>query len=127
MARKTIKTSTILVSDAEGFRVYPSREDMPQQVRERLDKSITGGMAATVLIADPRGRDEILKALRGEPSALNNGVPGLGRRAAAALVSGKPVPAGPLWLQSRSVRLAVAFGVPLAFACAFWALLALQK
>lgn len=127
MARKTIKTSTILVSDAEGFRVYPSREDMPQQVRERLDKSITGGMAATVLIADPRGRDEILKALRGEPSALNNGVPGLGRRAAAALVSGKPVPAGPLWLQSRPVRLAVAFGVPLAFACAFWALLALQK
>ena len=127
MARKTIKTSTILVSDAEGFRVYPSREDMPQQVRERLNKSITGGMAATVLIADPRGRDEILKALRGEPSALNNGVPGLGRRAAAALVSGKPVPAGPLWLQSRSVRLALAFGVPLAFACAFWALLALQK
>ena len=48
MARTTIKTSTILVSDAEGFRVYPSREEMPQQVRERLDKSITGGMAATV-------------------------------------------------------------------------------
>jgi len=127
MARTTIKTSTILVSDAEGFRVYSSREDMPPQVRERLEKSISGGMAATVLIADPRGRDEILKTLRGEPSALNNGVPGLGPRAAAALASDKALPAGPLWLQSRSVRLAIAFGVPFVFACAFWALLALQK
>ncbi len=127
MARTTIKTSTILVSDSDGFHVYSSREDMPPNVRERLEKSITGGMAATVLIADPRGRDEILKTLRGEPSALNDGVPGLGRRAAAALVSDKPLPAGPLWLQSRTVRLAIAFGVPFVFACTFWAILYLQK
>jgi hypothetical protein len=125
MARTTIKTSTILVSDKKGLRVYPSRAEMPARDRERLEKSLTGGMAATVLIADPRGRDEILKTLRGEASALNDGIPGLVRRGTrepeTALVS------GPVWLQSRAVRLLLAFGVPLLFGAGFWALLAFHK
>jgi hypothetical protein len=125
MGRTTIKTSTILVSDNKGLRVYPSRAEMPPQVRERLEKSLTGGMAATVLIADPRGRDEILKTLRGEASALNDGVPGLVRRGAREPET--KLVAGPVWLQSRAVRLLLAFGIPLLFGAGFWALLLFHK
>jgi hypothetical protein len=126
MGRTTIKTSTILASTDRGIQVFSSREQMPAHLRAQLEKSITGGMAATVLIADPRGRDEILKTLRGEVSALNEGVPGLVRRAAHAAPP-KPVPAGPAWLQSRLVRVALAFGIPVIVGLSFGALLWFQK
>lgn len=125
MGRTTIKTSTILVSDDRGIRVFPSRADMPGRLRERLDQSLTGGMAATVLIADPRGREEILKTLRGEASALNEGVPGLVRRRSRE--TAPPLIAGPVWLQSRAVRLLLAFGIPLLFGVSFWALLVFHR
>lgn len=125
MGRNTIKTSTILVSDDRGLRVFPSRAEMPPRLRERLDHSLTGGMAATVLIADPRGREEILKSLRGEASALNEGVPGLVRRRSRE--AAPPLITGPAWLQSRAVRLLLAFGIPLLFGVSFWALLVFHR
>ena len=125
MGRNTFKTSTILVSDRHGLRVYPSRAEMPPHLRTRLDQSLNGGMAATVLIADPRGRDEILKTLRGEVSALNDGVPGLARRRSRQTET--TLAAGPVWLRSRVVRLLIAFGVPFLFGLGFWALLAFHR
>jgi hypothetical protein len=125
MGRTTIKTSTILVSDDRGMRVYPSRAEMPGRLRDRLDQSLTGGMAATVLIADPRGREEILKTLRGEASALNECLPGLVRRCSRE--TAHPLVAGPLWLQSRAVRLLLAFGVPFLVGVSFWALLVFHR
>ena len=125
MGRTTIKTSTILVSDDRGIRVYPSRAEMPGRLRERLEQSLTGGMAATVLIADLRGREEILKTLRGEASALNEGVPGLVRRRSRE--TAPPLADGPVWLQSRAVRLLLAFGIPFLFGVSFWALLVFHR
>ena len=125
MGRNTFKTSTIFVSDRHGLRVYPSRAEMPPHLRTRLDQSLNGGMAATVLIADPRGRDEILKTLRGEVSALNDGVPGLARRRSRETET--TLAAGPVWLRSPVVRLLIAFGVPFLFGLGFWALLAFHR
>lgn len=125
MGRNTIKTSTILVSDRHGLRVFPSRAQMPPQLRARLDQALNGGMAATVLIADPRGRDEILKTLRGEVSALHDGIPGLARR--RSLHSQTTLVAGPVWLRSRLIRILIAFGTPLLFGLGFWALLVFHR
>lgn len=125
MGRNTIKTSTILVSDRQGLRVFPSRAEMPPQLRARLDQSLNSGMAATVLIADPRGRDEILKTLRGEVSALNDGIPGLARRRSQQ--SETTLVAGPAWLRSRLIRILIAFGIPLLFGLGFWALLVFHR
>jgi hypothetical protein len=43
---------------------------MPQRLRQELEQSTNGFNSATILIADRRGREEILRALQGMPSAL---------------------------------------------------------
>jgi hypothetical protein len=47
--------------DCEG--TYRSLEDAPAHVRARLERSTSGPNCATIIIADRRGRREILQAL----------------------------------------------------------------
>ena len=60
-----LRTSTILVSVGNKVRIYRSAKQMPEQLRRRLEKTTTGSNSATILIADKRGREEILRAVRG--------------------------------------------------------------
>jgi hypothetical protein len=70
MHRVTVKTSTIFIAKGGRTRVYHSVSEVPQRLRKELEESTNGFNSATILIADRRGRNEILRALQGLPSPL---------------------------------------------------------
>src|SRR5512142_2531592 len=70
MHRVTVKTSTIFIAKGGRTRVYRSVSEIPQRLRRELEESTNGFNSATILIADRRGRKEILRVLQGLPSAL---------------------------------------------------------
>ena len=70
MSRVTLKSSTIFISIGEKTEVYRSVEDVPPSLRKKLEQSTNGINSATILIADRRGKEEIVRAIRGLPSSL---------------------------------------------------------
>jgi len=72
MHRFTLKTSTIFISKGRKTRVYRSVKEVPKRLRQELEESTNGFNSATILIADRRGRQEVMRALHGMPSALRN-------------------------------------------------------
>jgi hypothetical protein len=130
---RTVKTSTILISERGQTQLFRSRAELPEQLRSRLDASLSSATAATVLIADQKGRDEIMKLLRGEPSVLTSSSRIFSRRKARA-GAGQPQPTQPEsqsvwqpamagWLANRWVRAFVAFLLPAIGGALFYALL----
>ena len=65
-----LKTSTIFVSVGRRTRVYRSVGDMPQKLRARLEKTTSGNNSATILIADRRGKEELVRAIQGLPASI---------------------------------------------------------
>jgi hypothetical protein len=61
-ARGTVKTSTILIGAGKRLSVYRKLEEVPPRLRSKLVKSTAGSNAGTVLIADRRGAEELLRA-----------------------------------------------------------------
>jgi hypothetical protein len=59
--RGTIRTSAILIAAGRDFSVYRKLDEVPPQLRSKLVKSTAGANAGTVLIADRRGAQELLK------------------------------------------------------------------
>ncbi len=102
------RTSTVLISQGGGGRVYRSMEEAPASLRAKLRKSLKGVNSATILIADRRGRREIAKALHGLPFA--------GRRGLA--IPGSPFPGAPRWLTRRRKAVLAAVLSTLALAVA---------
>jgi len=47
-------------------------DDVPPRLRKQLEDSTNSFNSATILIADRRGREEILRALNGLPSGLRS-------------------------------------------------------
>ena len=72
MHRVTVKTSTIFIAKRGQTRVYRSVDEIPAKLRKELDESTNSFNSATILIADRRGREEIVKALNGMPSTLRS-------------------------------------------------------
>jgi hypothetical protein len=70
--RITHKTSTILVSTGGKLRSFRTLEEVPDEMRQRLIQSTSGPYSATLLIADEAGRQEVLRSLRGQPSAVES-------------------------------------------------------
>ncbi len=70
MAVLTAKSSTIFVATDEGTSVYRSIKDIPGPLRRKLQDSMQGMHSATILIADKRGREELIRALQGRPSSV---------------------------------------------------------
>ena len=68
MALVTAKSSTIFIGTSGGTQVYHSLEEVPESLRVRLRDSTQSPHSATILIADKRGREELVRALQGEPS-----------------------------------------------------------
>jgi hypothetical protein len=58
----TLKTSTILIGAGKRLSVYRKLEEVPAGLRSKLVKSTAGANAGTVLIADRRGAEELLRA-----------------------------------------------------------------
>jgi len=50
--------------------VYRSVEEIPPALRRKLLQSTRGMHSATILIADKRGREELVRALQGQPSEV---------------------------------------------------------
>ena len=72
MHRVTVKTSTIFIAKSGQTQVYRSVSEIPDQLRKELEESTNSFNSATILIADRRGREEIVKALNGLPSSLRS-------------------------------------------------------
>ena len=72
MHRVTVKTSTIFIAKSGGTQVYRSVSEIPDRLRKELEESTNSFNSATILIADRRGREEIVKALNGLPSSLRS-------------------------------------------------------
>ena len=72
MHRVTVKTSTIFIAKGGKTQVYHSVNDVPAHLRKQLEDSTNSFNSATILIADRRGREEILRALNGLPSGLRS-------------------------------------------------------
>lgn len=109
MERLTQKSSTIIIATDDDIRVFHSVEEIPPELRRKLAKSTAGTNAATLLIADQNGREEILRSLRGLPSDVRTrllNALGFGRTQTA--------PAGAGWRWRCGVALAVAAGLTVA-------------
>lgn len=65
MPQLTAKSSTIFISTGDETKVYRSVQDVPPELRRRLAASTRGMNSATILIADKRGRAELVRALQG--------------------------------------------------------------
>ena len=74
MSRVTLKSSTIFISIGNKTEVYRSVDDVPPPLRKQLEQSTNGIHSATILIADRKGKEEIVRAVRGLPSALRSRV-----------------------------------------------------
>lgn len=59
--RGTIRTSAILIAAGRSFSVYRKLDDVPPGLRSKLVKSTAGANAGTVLIADRRGAQELMR------------------------------------------------------------------
>jgi len=88
---RTVRTSVILVAVDNRIEAYASLEDVPVELRERLIESTSGDDAATILIADRKGRDAMLSSLRRRILARR-------RRSVSAPASPLRVPGG--WLRT---------------------------
>ena len=78
-ARIIMKSSMILIASGGAKTVYRSLDDVPSRLKARLLESTSNRNAATILIADRSGRDEVAKVIRGLPRPT--------RRRLAALMS----------------------------------------
>jgi hypothetical protein len=72
MEKLTAKSSTIFIATSDETRVYRSVGEVPPHLRRRLEESTSGSNSATILIADKRGREELVRALQGLPSEVQS-------------------------------------------------------
>jgi hypothetical protein len=84
MSRVTLKSSTIFISVGNKTEVYRSVNDVPPPLRKQLEQSTNGIHSATILIADRKGKEEIVRAIRGLPSSLRSRLGASFRKDAAA-------------------------------------------
>jgi hypothetical protein len=70
MASLTARSSTIFIATGAKTRIFRSVEEVPPPLRQKLQESTRSLNAATILIADKRGREELVRALQGEPSEV---------------------------------------------------------
>ncbi len=62
MERGTVKTRTIFIATRGKTALYHAFEDVPPGLRKKLVKSTTGANSGTVLIADRRGLQELVRS-----------------------------------------------------------------
>src|SRR4051795_9814903 len=71
MADLTAKRSTIFIAAGKGIQVFHSVSEVPAPLRRKLQETTRSTNSATILIADRHGREELVRALQGEPSSVH--------------------------------------------------------
>jgi hypothetical protein len=72
MTRLTARTSTIFIATGPYTHVYRSLEEVPPPLRRKLRQTTRGLNSATILIADRRGREELVRALQGQSTEVRS-------------------------------------------------------
>lgn len=118
MAQLTARTSTIFIGTSDDTRVYRSVEEVPLALRQKLLECTRGINSATILIADKQGREELVRALKGQPSDVQCRLVD-NMRARQPEARPKSLKTDPLPVQS--VNSWVEILLPLAAAASLWA------
>ena len=92
MERATLRTSAILVSTGDRTEWFPSKETLPQSLRQQLENTLNSPNTFTFLLADRNGRRELAHALDGRPSSLSRRYTAKEPLGAPAAVAGKRSP-----------------------------------
>ena len=122
MDKLTAKSSTIFIATSDATRVYRSVEEVPFDLRRQLEESTSGVNSATILIADKRGREELVRALQGLPSEVQS-------RLAATLRSQRrhrTVTRGRSSRRRKQVRLWLEILAPVAVGLSVWLLTSMK-
>jgi hemin uptake protein HemP len=64
MQTTTFKTSTIFVATSKRTRVFQSMDSVPPPLRKRMSENLSGPNTRTLIVADRRGREYLLKVLQ---------------------------------------------------------------
>jgi hypothetical protein len=64
MQTTTYKTSTIFVATNKKTRVFQSMDHVPARLRKRMSENLSGPNTRTLIVADRRGREYLLKVLQ---------------------------------------------------------------
>jgi hypothetical protein len=70
MSKYTVKSSTVFVSVDDETRVFRSVDEVPPEWRRRFERPKGGLKPQTILIADRKGKEEIMRSLQGRPSSV---------------------------------------------------------
>ncbi len=70
MASVTTRSATIFIASGDKTSVYRSVDEVPPDLRRKLVETTSGMNSATILIADKRGREELVRALQGGRSEI---------------------------------------------------------
>jgi hypothetical protein len=100
-ASGVFQTSTVLIAAAGAEMVYRSMDEVPRPLRTKLLKSTNSPNAATILIADRRGRQEIARVMRGLGRSQGRIPKGRGAPPLQAMLAGKAAPHPSIWLTRR--------------------------
>jgi hypothetical protein len=73
-AALVVRTSAVRVAARDADRVYPSLDEVPPELRRRLQKAIRGPHSDTFVIADERGREQLFQIVSGLPAHLQKRV-----------------------------------------------------
>jgi uncharacterized Zn finger protein (UPF0148 family) len=95
-----VRTSAVRVAAGDTDRVYRSVDELPPEMRRKLQKALHGPNADTFVIADERGREQLYQVISGLPSYLQKKV------MAAFRVGEEPAPSPRL---SRRARCGLGF------------------
>lgn len=121
MEKLTAKSSTIFIATQDETRVFRSVREVPPELRKRLEETTTGANSATILIADKRGREELVRALQGLPSEVQS-------RLASTLRANQKRQASlnPRRKRRKQIRLWLEILAPVAVGATVWLLTSLR-
>jgi hypothetical protein len=125
MERLTARTSTIFIATGQETRVYRSIEEVPPALRRKLSEYTRGMNAATILIADKRGREELVRALQGRSSDVQCRLTDTLRHHQQSAVKEqqpRPVPSHDAVSSLRSVQTWLELLLPFAVGISLWVL-----
>lgn len=78
--RWVVKTSAVRVSTRQGERIYGSLNEVPEELRSTIDKTVAGPRSQTILIANQEAYDHILQGTPGLPPEMQKFQPALLRQ-----------------------------------------------